>query len=316
MTGASPLVSVVVPLYNKGPYVRRALASILAQTWEQWEAIVVDDGSTDDGPVLAESFVGGRVRMIRQENQGPGAARNRGLAEASGELVAFLDADDEWTPVYLEQAVEGLRSDPGAASWTCGYTEEPGGISTEPMWRQRRIAGGSPAIGAQTNPMQLAYWLAYMSPCTTVARTSAVRKWGGFYANGCRYGEDAYLWLKVLLRERVLFSLAPYVRVHRDAASLSGNVRRQRQLEPFLEHPVEIREVCPTLLRRLLEEFLTLRAFKTSSVWGYWGYWREARALRARYRLAGDWKLPYYWTSLIGSTPAGPALGALWRALR
>ena len=96
-------VSVIIPLYNKEPYVRRALSSIRAQTFEDFEVIVVDDGSTDEGARAVESFDDARVRLVHQQNAGPGAARNRGIAEARGELLAFLDADDEWTPTYLEE---------------------------------------------------------------------------------------------------------------------------------------------------------------------------------------------------------------------
>src|SRR5687767_12772807 len=98
-------VSVIVPLYNKGPYVRRMLDSISAQTFSDFELIVVDDGSTDDGPVQVDRHPDRRIRMVRQANAGPGAARNRGISEASGELIAFLDADDEWLREYLACAV-------------------------------------------------------------------------------------------------------------------------------------------------------------------------------------------------------------------
>src|SRR5712692_9736802 len=102
-------VSIVVPLYNKAPYVRRALDSIAAQTFSDFEVIVVDDGSTDDGPSVVANYGDSRVRLVRQPNAGPGAARNAGLAQTQGELIAFLDADDEWLPTYLEESVRQLE---------------------------------------------------------------------------------------------------------------------------------------------------------------------------------------------------------------
>ena len=101
-------VSVIVPLFNKAPYIERALSSVAAQTYRDFELIVVDDGSTDEGPRIVEAFNDLPIHLIRQENAGPGAARNRGLELAQGELVAFLDADDEWLPNYLSENVRLL----------------------------------------------------------------------------------------------------------------------------------------------------------------------------------------------------------------
>src|SRR5262249_7159571 len=92
-TEKSLRVSIITPLYNKAPYIRRTLDSVAAQTFRDFELIVVDDGSTDGGERLVADYVDERVRLIRQPNAGPGAARNRGIAEARGELLAFLDAD-------------------------------------------------------------------------------------------------------------------------------------------------------------------------------------------------------------------------------
>src|SRR6185312_7639068 len=96
----STLVSVVLPLYNKAPFITRALDSIAAQTYRNFEAIIVDDGSTDGSGDIAASYPDPRFRVIRQTNAGPGAARNRGVDEAKGEVLAFLDADDEWLPGF------------------------------------------------------------------------------------------------------------------------------------------------------------------------------------------------------------------------
>ncbi|NCC91672.1 MAG: glycosyltransferase family 2 protein [Opitutae bacterium] len=101
-----PLVSVVVTAYNYGRYVRAAVASVLAQTYDNLEILVVDDGSTDDTPsILAEYARAGRIRYLRQDNAGQARAKNRGIAESRGRLVAFLDADDQWLPRKIEKQV-------------------------------------------------------------------------------------------------------------------------------------------------------------------------------------------------------------------
>ena len=91
MTDENPLVSVIIPVYNGGRYLRAALESVFAQTYRAFEVMVVDDGSADDSGVIAQSFP--EVRYIHQTNQGVAAARNNGIEAARGEFFAFLDQD-------------------------------------------------------------------------------------------------------------------------------------------------------------------------------------------------------------------------------
>ena len=95
-------ISVVIPLYNKRTSVIRALNSVLSQTIQPEEIIVVNDGSTDGSEQLVNELNHPLVRLINQPNAGVSAARNRGIKEAKGDWIAFLDADDEWMPEYLE----------------------------------------------------------------------------------------------------------------------------------------------------------------------------------------------------------------------
>ncbi|MGI9067135.1 MAG: glycosyltransferase family 2 protein [Pyrinomonadaceae bacterium] len=308
-------VSIVIPLYNKAPYVERALDSIGAQTFSDFEVIVVDDGSTDDGASVVTRYPDPRVRLITQANTGPGPARNAGVAEAQGKFIAFLDADDEWLSTYLEESVRSLEElGADVAAISSGYLEYPSGDSREEMWHKRGIKSGIFRLKPETAPSLAVSALAYMTPPSTLVRSEVIRKWGGFYSHGrCLFAEDAFLWLKVLLNETVAFNLKPLVKIHREASGLSKNLRRARPVEPFLIDPREIESACPPALRNLLVRILAIRAAKTACVLGYWGQWRAARSLMQRFTRAKDWHLSYYAPAVVCSTPVGPVLGKTWR---
>jgi glycosyltransferase involved in cell wall biosynthesis len=107
-----PLVSVIMPTFNRADTIRRAVRSVQAQTFTDWELIVVDDGSTDNTVALIEGR-DPRLKLIRQENQGTAGARNAGLSASAGSYIAFLDSDDEWLPHHLELCVSFLEAFPG-----------------------------------------------------------------------------------------------------------------------------------------------------------------------------------------------------------
>ena len=116
-------VSVIVPTYKHRDFVLATLDSVFAQTFTDYEVIVVNDGSPDDtADVLRPLAEAGRIRYVEQENQGQAAARNRGIAQARGEFVALLDDDDLWPPDKLEWQVGCLRADPTAVA-AYGYRE-------------------------------------------------------------------------------------------------------------------------------------------------------------------------------------------------
>ena len=134
--------SVIIPLYNKAPYIRKALESVFAQTYTDYEVIVVDDGSTDDSCAIADEFVreamgnglwaideetnrqlpiANRLMLLKQQNAGVSAARNNGVAASSGDYIAFLDADDWWEPTFLEKMAKLIEDYPEAGLYACNY---------------------------------------------------------------------------------------------------------------------------------------------------------------------------------------------------
>lgn len=100
------MISVVIPLYNKGPLIGRTIKTVLNQSYQDFEIVVVNDGSTDDSIAEVEKFQDLRIRIINQHNSGVSVARNRGIQESKGEYIALLDGDDEWKPDYLKTQYE------------------------------------------------------------------------------------------------------------------------------------------------------------------------------------------------------------------
>src|SRR5579864_9295071 len=111
---SSPLVSVIMPAYNAAAHIAEAIRSVVAQTYTNWELVVVDDGSTDGtGAIVAGlDLPTEKLHYIAQANAGDGAARNRAITEARGELIAFLDSDDIWEPARLERQIAVIAAGP------------------------------------------------------------------------------------------------------------------------------------------------------------------------------------------------------------
>lgn len=199
--------SVIIPLYNKAEHVENALRSITEQSRPAREVIVVDDGSTDGGGEICERLPG--VRLVRQLNAGPGSARNRGVEEASGEWMAFLDADDFWAPSHLEELARIIRVVPAAKLVSCGHVEVHVGtvgdmpVAPVPQGKIRRVdyfRSAARDVGA--------VWSSAVAVHQDVFRS--VGGFGPFPA-----GEDLEFWARAALNFDVAISDAPtafYVR--------------------------------------------------------------------------------------------------------
>ena len=312
-----PRVSVIVPLYNKVRYVARALDSIYAQDYRDFEVIVVDDGSTDGSREAAEGYRQRGLRLVSQPNTGPGAARNRGAELASGEMIAFLDADDEWYPFYLTESLRILDEcgpDVPAISWT--MRAQPGDWTTGKFWDRVGVTGGVFRLTPNVNPRVAVMLLASMYPPVTVMRKAVFDELGGFYSKDrCRYSEDAHLWLKLLLKYPHFLHKKDGAVMYIDAAQLSANHTAVRPIEPFLTDPGDILAECPPAMRETIRVVFATRALKTAAVYGYWGQPAQARKLLRDFVQPSDWRLPYFAPALIGCTPVGGWIGALARGV-
>lgn len=192
----APTVSVIIPLYNKAAYILRAVRSALAQQPTPDEVLVIDDGSTDSGLTLLEQAPEySRIRVVRQENAGEGAARNRGLSEMRGDLAAFLDADDEWLPGHLRDIVQLVRLYPSAGIFATGFRSMYRGVAVETA-----ISGDAPALISDYFETTLNTYCIHISSCA-VWKTVAADV-GGF-AEGEKLGADLDFYARVALKHTI-----------------------------------------------------------------------------------------------------------------
>jgi glycosyltransferase involved in cell wall biosynthesis len=118
-----PYLAIITPLHNKGPYILETMESVINQSYKDWEWIIVENGSSDNGPEIVGSISDSRIRLVVSEKKGPSVARNRGISESCGEWIQFLDGDDLLLPGHLQTIFEATRSNPESNLVSCDWLE-------------------------------------------------------------------------------------------------------------------------------------------------------------------------------------------------
>lgn len=201
------MISVIIPLYNKEAGIATALRSVLAQTYQDFEIVVVDDGSTDSSVAIVETFNDQRIRLIRQQNAGVSAARNRGIEEAKGEYVAFLDADDEWLPKFLEEIRTLQQEYPECKAQATNYvfnsneTKSPTILHKIPFKGKRGVLSNYFEVASCSHPP-------VCSICVCIER-KLLQEIGGFPV-GVKSGEDLLTWARIAVRTQWAYSLKAF----------------------------------------------------------------------------------------------------------
>jgi glycosyltransferase involved in cell wall biosynthesis len=217
------MLSIVIPLYNKAATVERAVNSVLTQTVQDFELIIVNNGSTDGGEEIVRRMTDPRIRLVEQDNQGVSMARNRGIEEAKGEWVSFLDADDEWEPDFLA-AVCSLRDrypDCNVCA-TAYYRLSPQGQRSDIVLRN--IPDTSDF--AMNNYFEVA---ATSDPpfcsISIMVRREAIQAIGCF-PKGIAQGEDLLTWARLAANNKIAYCRQPLSIFHTIDNYTSGKPRR------------------------------------------------------------------------------------------
>ncbi len=184
-----PLVSVIIPTYNRAFTIERAVNSVLDQNWAPLELIVVDDGSTDEtARILAARSSDRRLTLLRQNNRGVSAARNLGILHSKGELTAFLDSDDEWLPGKLAAQVDFMAANPTARL-----------VQTREIWMRngRRVNPGRKHLKKAGDIFLDSVKLCLISPSAVMLRRQVLDE-VGLFDETLPAAEDYDLWLRIL----------------------------------------------------------------------------------------------------------------------
>lgn len=219
MNESKPFFSVVIPLYNKEKHIKRSIDSILIQTVQDFEIIVVDDGSIDGSADIVKMYEDNRIILIEQENQGVSVARNRGIECAKYDYIAFLDADDEWLTEHLSDIRNMIQSYPKAGLYSTAYLaiEKDGSIINN--WKRKSIDNLYYKIDyfkeVCLNDSQLPVH------SSAVCIPKYIFEEIGNFAEGHKHGEDMDMWGRIAFHFDIIFNSDISSKYYRDAENRS-----------------------------------------------------------------------------------------------
>jgi glycosyltransferase involved in cell wall biosynthesis len=299
-----PRLSVVIPTYNRADLIYETIDSILAQTYRDYEVIVVDDGSTDLTPEVVDRYRDKGVRLIRQQNSGPGAARNNGIQSAGGELVAFVDDDDLWAPNKLERQVALFDQDPGLTwAYSDAYAFDSDTRREMYTWSQQvQLYEGWIAT-------QLILQDFIPSP-TPVVRRNVFDVVGYFSEKKKPEAEDWEMWLRIASRY-------PVGLVRETLAGYRQHARRLTiHRDPLFNHAYKLEAIeqvvafAPEVYSSLKQRAVAERCLHTGKILAVQGNFAGARSMFFQaIRLAPGNIYPYvYWMGSLFGRP-GAKLG-------
>lgn len=250
--------SVILPLFNKAPYVEKTIHSVLSQTFDDFELIVVDDGSTDSSFKVAQNAMEGdlRGRLIHQENAGVSTARNRGVNLSKGDYLCFIDGDDWWDPKFLERMSWMIQEYPEAGIYGTNYYYVKNGRS--------KVCVNNADTGYINYCQVYAEGKAMPLTSISVALSHQIFNQFGGFKPGLKLGEDFDLWIRIALRYKVTFLNEPLAYYNQDSNPRWRGIRRlpdpQFHMLWNLDYLAEEEESNPDL-KQLLDNLRTYGLF-------------------------------------------------------
>jgi glycosyltransferase involved in cell wall biosynthesis len=284
------MISVIIPLYNKAGSIAQALDSVLTQEYQDFEVVVVDDGSTDGGASVVENYGDARIRLVRQANAGVSAARNKGIGEARGENVAFLDADDVWMPGFLSEIAALQREFPLCRAQATNYVFNSNGVKSPTILRKIPFSGERGGLANYFEVASCSHPPVWTS-AVCIERT-LLQEFGGFPV-GIKSGEDLLTWARVAVRTDWAYSMREMAQYNFDQVSIK---------EPPTRIPEEI-DVVGVELKNLwvrfpnkigMKKYLCLWHKMRSSMFMRLGYRKECAVEAVKALRYNPWNYKLY----------------------
>jgi glycosyltransferase involved in cell wall biosynthesis len=253
-------ISVVIPLYNKEKYIYRTIASVLNQTVPPAEIVVIDDGSSDNSVNEVQRFNDRRIRLVRQQNSGEGATRNKGVAASKNDMVAFLDADDEWKPDFLLHIQRLVNNFPDCGAYATAYEiVDSGGSMSYPL-----LQGIPPApwIGIIPNLFRMMQYSSPLSSSSVAMPKNVFYDLKGF-PEGIKQGADRMMWVRLGVKYPIAFSPSCQAVYHREALNRACNTfEREPATANLIDRMLRNQEVPLALLEDVKDYCAALKIQK------------------------------------------------------
>jgi len=268
-----PAVSVVIPLYNKGPHIARTIQSVLNQTEQSFEIIVVDGQSIDEGPKIVKSFKDQRIFFFEQEGSGVSSARNEGICHSQSDFIAFLDADDEWMPDHLETLLRLRKAYPEAGAYTTAYlVKYP---NSRVKMANFHAIPEKPREGLLPSYFKSAAFGASPVWTSVVGIPKRILTEMGGFSTDAWWGEDTDLWGGIALKYPIAFSWDGVGIYHMEASNRACNRTEPVEENIFVRTAREALETgeVPPAMQQDLREYIAKKQIETA--------WFNIRAKRA-----------------------------------
>lgn len=242
--------SIIIPLYNKENHIKATIESVLSQTFQDFEIIVINDGSTDGSETVVHSISDPRINYFKQENKGASTARNAAISKASGSYIALLDADDLWHDNYLETIYELIQSYPDQNVFATAVNIETSKGTVRSVYSIKDIKDGETYI---VDYFESSYINTVLTSSSTVVHHSVFDKIG-IYDPAIKSGQDTDLWIRIGMHYKVVFINEVLATYSFEKKSLSN--RTKRADKPRFDNYIQFESVNPGL-----KKFIDLNRF-------------------------------------------------------